>query len=542
MGMFELPNIYHPGLKDPRHKPTVKTKLNRESKLLTAKVAVVLFNNPVSPQFLGTSEKMAILSGTPPRDVGKSGFQYNFNTVNSFDITGSSTDLKSVFRPTKFTFFAKVKRTLAGTDFRAIFASPMQSASSGWLVTVNVSNKIQFFTHNGSTFENIESASVLPLDTEVWVIVTYDGANKFIYFDEVEEASGTGVLDYLTTNTNAQVGEYSGAKFPGSMSLLGLVHKPWSADQVKSFVREPNQILDPIQPALFPVQGVAGPTIVSVTGVGGAGIVKDGEQDIAFVTSDFADTSSEATITFFSGTAITIATGVDSIGGSGTFNLPNISEFAIDTEGCPLTSTNNIVRCKIQYDVETADLIIAYNPVTGWEVKELTNVANDQGSFTENFPSVVTDESEAYYDTSDFTSISAGGPKLTITAATQADPVVLSVVNSLSDGDVVAVKAVVGMTELNERNFTVRNPTGTTIELEDIQGNAEDGTGHTAYSSAGTVGLAGGIFDTSSETDVLIQFSDKSDDTWKQTTMSITAASGIIPSMNTLSLSLKLGL
>lgn len=72
---------------------------------------------------------------------------------------------------------------------------------------------------------------------------------------------------------------------------------------------------------------------------------------------------------------------------------------------------------------------------------------------------------------------------LTITGATQANPVVLSVVNSLSNGDRVFVQDVVGMTEINNREFTVANQTGTTIELS-----GEDGTGHTAYSSAGTVG------------------------------------------------------
>lgn len=71
---------------------------------------------------------------------------------------------------------------------------------------------------------------------------------------------------------------------------------------------------------------------------------------------------------------------------------------------------------------------------------------------------------------------------LTITGATQANPVVVSVVNSLSNGDSVRITGVVGMTELNNREFTVANQTGTTIELSGI-----DGTGFTAYSSAGEV-------------------------------------------------------
>jgi len=77
----------------------------------------------------------------------------------------------------------------------------------------------------------------------------------------------------------------------------------------------------------------------------------------------------------------------------------------------------------------------------------------------------------------------------TITGVTQADPAVVttSAAHGLEDGDAVGLSAVVGMVEINDRVFVVRNKTATTFELEDRTGTSEDSTGHTAYGSAGTV-------------------------------------------------------
>lgn len=72
----------------------------------------------------------------------------------------------------------------------------------------------------------------------------------------------------------------------------------------------------------------------------------------------------------------------------------------------------------------------------------------------------------------------------TISGATQANPVVLTITGtSLANGDRIFVKDVAGMTELNNREFTVANKTTNTIELSGI-----DGTGFTAYTSGGTAG------------------------------------------------------
>lgn len=69
-----------------------------------------------------------------------------------------------------------------------------------------------------------------------------------------------------------------------------------------------------------------------------------------------------------------------------------------------------------------------------------------------------------------------------ITAITAANPaVVTSAAHGFANGDEVMIRAVVGMTELNDRIFTIANVAANTFELEDV-----NSTAYTAYSSAGT--------------------------------------------------------
>jgi hypothetical protein len=78
------------------------------------------------------------------------------------------------------------------------------------------------------------------------------------------------------------------------------------------------------------------------------------------------------------------------------------------------------------------------------------------------------------------------GTAKTITGITQADPgVVTSASHGFSNGDEVYVSGIVGMTELNGRNYLVANATTNTFTLQDLFGNDIDTTGFTAYASAG---------------------------------------------------------
>ena len=70
-----------------------------------------------------------------------------------------------------------------------------------------------------------------------------------------------------------------------------------------------------------------------------------------------------------------------------------------------------------------------------------------------------------------------------ITGATQANPVELTVTgHSYTTGDEVFLSSVGGMTELNNRFFTITSTGANTFTL-----NGEDGTSHTAYTTGGTV-------------------------------------------------------
>lgn len=76
-----------------------------------------------------------------------------------------------------------------------------------------------------------------------------------------------------------------------------------------------------------------------------------------------------------------------------------------------------------------------------------------------------------------------------ITGATAASPVVVTAAShGFSNGDRVVITGVVGMTQLNNREFIVANQTLNTFEIQDAQTAVNvDGTAFTAYSSGGSV-------------------------------------------------------
>lgn len=85
-----------------------------------------------------------------------------------------------------------------------------------------------------------------------------------------------------------------------------------------------------------------------------------------------------------------------------------------------------------------------------------------------------------------------------ITAITAANPAVVTAAShGLSNGDRVFIGSVAGMTELNNREFTVANKTTNTFELSGI-----DSTNFTAYTSGGTVGKIVEVTTTYSATDI----------------------------------------
>lgn len=78
------------------------------------------------------------------------------------------------------------------------------------------------------------------------------------------------------------------------------------------------------------------------------------------------------------------------------------------------------------------------------------------------------------------TAVSGGA--LAITAATSANPVVLTVTNTFVAGDLGVVQAVVGETQLNNRAFIITAPSGSVATLK-----GEDGSSYGTYVSGGTI-------------------------------------------------------
>ena len=78
-----------------------------------------------------------------------------------------------------------------------------------------------------------------------------------------------------------------------------------------------------------------------------------------------------------------------------------------------------------------------------------------------------------------------------ITGVSKADPCVVTVANTYSEGDLVSIYNITGMTELNNRTFRVGSAAQglltTAIPLLDLDGTAIDSSSFTAWSSGGTV-------------------------------------------------------
>ncbi len=76
--------------------------------------------------------------------------------------------------------------------------------------------------------------------------------------------------------------------------------------------------------------------------------------------------------------------------------------------------------------------------------------------------------------------------KMVITGITQANPAVVTVSapHGLSTGDEVRIEGVVGMTEVNDRDFVI-----TVVDADEFSLDGEDSTAHTAYTSGGNAFL-----------------------------------------------------
>ena len=91
----------------------------------------------------------------------------------------------------------------------------------------------------------------------------------------------------------------------------------------------------------------------------------------------------------------------------------------------------------------------------------------------------------------------------TITGATQANPcVVTASSHGYENGDEVYITAVVGMAELNGKNYKIAGKTTHTFQLQTLAGVNINSTGYTAYGSAGTAARVHTVTTTYAEADL----------------------------------------
>ena len=203
-----------------------------------------------------------------------------------------------------------------------------------------------------------------------------------------------------------------------------------------------------------------------------------------------------------------------------TFELQDMA--SVDIDGSAYTAYTSAGTASLVYEIATpfaqadladlqyvqsADVMTFTHP--SYAPRELTRTGNDAWTFTQivfqpeqTYPTSVSSSAnttgavtERYvvtavgYDTAE-ESLRGVGSSWTISGATQANPVVITVTgHGISEGNEFHIDSVVGMTELNGQRFKANNVLTNSIELTDSQGQDVDGTGYTAYSSAGSAYL-----------------------------------------------------
>ena len=166
----------------------------------------------------------------------------------------------------------------------------------------------------------------------------------------------------------------------------------------------------------------------------------------------------------------------------------------ISTTSDPVfTSTGTLV---LKGDTDPyADEQITYTGVTGTTFTGITRGANGTVAASHDNSIIVNQFTDTWNATSNpwgasnYDNIMKNmvfvhpGIKATITAATKADPVVITAAaHGLTDGDSIIIDSVVGMTQLNGNTYTVAGKTTDTFQLSGV-----DGTGYSTYGSGGQV-------------------------------------------------------
>jgi hypothetical protein len=109
-----------------------------------------------------------------------------------------------------------------------------------------------------------------------------------------------------------------------------------------------------------------------------------------------------------------------------------------------------------------------------------------------NANSVVTPISITTFGITPFSDGAEWSPEqATITGVTKALPAVVTATNTFSNGDIITISGVAGMTQLNTNRYMVVNASGSAFSLYDLFGNPVDSTAYGTYVAA-AAGFPGG--------------------------------------------------
>ena len=193
-----------------------------------------------------------------------------------------------------------------------------------------------------------------------------------------------------------------------------------------------------------------------------------------------------------------------------TLNFKDGPYLPIDTSGITMTlgGTSGTVSCTADADIfkytDSGDNVfgvhrrIRFNDISGddnsWSWATMTGYTSARVveiTFQEGTTATTTPDEFRLGFWHEGGNFIPGESQVPITGATRANPVVLTVAShTLVTGDNLFITGVLGMVELNDNLYVVASHTPTTITLDEVDTTNLDGTGFTAYTSGGEVGIA----------------------------------------------------
>ena len=241
-----------------------------------------------------------------------------------FDVTLSSTGLIEI----AFTYSDASGGKLFARDLDGLFTEMVDSGNHGPAT-------------QGSGARDNGTSATLTLGNLASASAGYDGAfSRFKVYDTDLDINQLNAQ--IDANAHANLVLYSQVGLDGTnckdLSGNGNDGTPTGAVEAD---HSPIRIAKP-QP--FTMSLATAVVSASISSVGGDDVVLDAETP-AFITTGF--TSEISTVQLVSGSSITNGSSVSSTSGTGTFVLPDITGYVVDTVGCPLTTANNIVVARL---------------------------------------------------------------------------------------------------------------------------------------------------------------------------------------------------